>query len=184
MISGVSKTKADVGRRYDRGTYYPCINVKCYDFGDVDAIKNHFECSYDAAQQAVYWAYNHAQRIFWDDIEERAKEEIWDDRVKVYSDGRMGGWLVVHGLKDIDEWDAIDLRKWNKLEREVIALVKDLSDDADILDNIEANRWTEEGAQEYNFKDVKQEDGTYKTVCLVDLRRVEKQAVSEYIASL
>ena len=34
--------------------------------------------------------------------------------VQVYSEGRSGGWLVVSGLGDVDEWDLQDLNRWAK----------------------------------------------------------------------
>ena len=45
--------------------------------------------------------------------------------VKVYSDGRSGGWLVVHGLPDVESWDAIDLGRWAKFEKMIRGLVDD-----------------------------------------------------------
>jgi hypothetical protein len=41
--------------------------------------------------------------------------EIWGKGVKVYSEGRSGGWAVVDGIDtDVASWDAIELGKWAK----------------------------------------------------------------------
>lgn len=39
--------------------------------------------------------------------------------VQVYSEGRSGGWCVVHGLPEIEEWDAIALGRWARFEKGV-----------------------------------------------------------------
>jgi hypothetical protein len=45
-------------------------------------------------------------------------EEIWPFYgVKVYAEGRSGGWAVVSGIGDVDEWNAVDLAKWRRFER-------------------------------------------------------------------
>lgn len=45
--------------------------------------------------------------------------------VQVYSDGRSGGWLVVHGLPDVETWDAIALGQWAKFNK----LIRGLADE-------------------------------------------------------
>jgi hypothetical protein len=53
----------------------------------------------------------------WEDLQQEA-EEIWpDNSVKVYSEGRSGGWAAVAGLSDVEDWDAIDLARWRRFER-------------------------------------------------------------------
>jgi hypothetical protein len=47
-----------------------------------------------------------------------------DDRVKLWQEGRSGGWIVVDGLPDIDEWDAVRLARWRKFER----IARDIAD--------------------------------------------------------
>lgn len=42
--------------------------------------------------------------------------------VNVYSAGRSGGWLVVDGLPDIDEWDAIALGRWRRFDAAIRAI--------------------------------------------------------------
>ena len=38
-------------------------------------------------------------------------------RLTVEQEGRMGGWAVVDGLPDIEEWDAVLIARWGKFER-------------------------------------------------------------------
>lgn len=47
----------------------------------------------------------------WDQLQTDA-EEIWGLHVKVYSEGRSGGWAVVQGLPDVETWDAVMVAKW------------------------------------------------------------------------
>lgn len=42
--------------------------------------------------------------------------------VQAYSAGRSGGWLVVDGLPDIDDWDAIALNDWRRFHKCVRAI--------------------------------------------------------------
>lgn len=53
----------------------------------------------------------------FEDAEEYAREVFDDPRLTVSADGRSGGWLVVSGLGDVGEWNAITLGKWWKFER-------------------------------------------------------------------
>ena len=50
----------------------------------------------------------------YEDAENDA-QEIWGSHVKVYSQGRSGGWAVVDGIdQDVDSWDAIKVSEWAK----------------------------------------------------------------------
>lgn len=44
--------------------------------------------------------------------------------VRVRSAGRSGGWLVVDGLPDVDDWDLQDLNRWRRFE----SLIRELAD--------------------------------------------------------
>lgn len=53
----------------------------------------------------------------WEDLQMIA-EEVWGDWVKVYAEGRSGGWACVDGIdNDVDNWDAVDLAKWRRFAR-------------------------------------------------------------------
>ena len=73
---------------------------------------------------AEYWA----REGGWETATEDAKE-IFDDHVQVYSEGRSGGWLVVHGIGTPDEWDTEDMARWEQYEQYVKATVDGLDYD-------------------------------------------------------
>lgn len=74
----------------------------------------------------------------WEQLQELA-EEIWGKGTKVYSEGRSGGWAVVDGLDDLEQWDAIALGKWRRFER----LARIVADDVPrvMLEAIYFNVW-------------------------------------------
>jgi hypothetical protein len=57
----------------------------------------------------------------WEELQDIA-EQIWYSGVKVWQQGRSGGWAVVDGLNHFDHWDAIDLAKWRSFERKAKAI--------------------------------------------------------------
>jgi len=121
----------------------PAINVKCYNFPSVDKIAAHYGKDEGDADvlRVMEWLFESEQEAFWEMAKYDAIEAF--GHVKVYSEGRSGGWLVVEGLKDFDDWDAIDLSKWRKFERWIKGAVP--TDNADwlssLVDTIDANEW-------------------------------------------
>ena len=120
----------------------------------------------DISDKANGFAWNAACEAFWRDIQEVARE-LWPGYdVTVYSEGRMGGWAVVSGLPDVDEWNGHLVAKWGKFSRICGLMIKDLTDPAYLLEEIEANRWNEPGAEQYNF--LERADGA--TVCISEMK--------------
>lgn len=74
------------------------------------------------------------QNGWWDltcsDNFEQAKElakETFGEHVEVYTQGRSGGWLVVHGLpEEIEEWDQALVDKWVEFAKQVRAIADDV----------------------------------------------------------
>lgn len=63
-----------------------------------------------------------ARDIAWEDAHDEAYE-VWGSKaVQIYSSGRSGGWLVVHGLGDVEDWDAIELARWTRFQRSIAAI--------------------------------------------------------------
>ena len=60
------------------------------------------------------------------ELAESDAQEIFGKHVKVYSEGRSSGWLIVEGLPDFDTWNAPMLAKWAKFSRYCEAYVKDI----------------------------------------------------------
>jgi hypothetical protein len=151
----------------------PAINVKAYDFPSSWKVAEHFKCSEEIAQQALTYAFEHAQEMFW----EQASEDIdgyfpGHGGCEVFSEGRSGGWLVVKGLPDISEWDAILVSRWGKFERDMQSAVKDFCSWDNVIEDIEANRWAEEGAERYNF--IQRADKSI--VCIADANQAAERA--------
>jgi hypothetical protein len=136
-------TRDDVQMHADRGHARPAVNVKVYrgirDAWDafvkeerpedprftLDWIEEHVS---DEALDAIFWMQCE------NDFEYFAAYASDDDdaifpaarygRVTVEREGRSGGWAVVDGLPDIEEWDAILLARWRKFER----IARDIAD--------------------------------------------------------
>lgn len=168
----------------------PCVNVKLYNYGpSLDKITAKFGCTEEVAQRALEWAWESDCQQFWESFEEGVYNDLDayyfpNQGASVEQNGRSGGWLVVHGLKDVDEWDAIDLMRWAKFEKSIRAEVKGTGKDHDaILKNMEHNRWCETDAQQYNFIDLKDAPG--KSACIADIERIRREAgdaaVTQYI---
>lgn len=149
MRKGYNKEALDI--RYDRGAYRPAINVKAYRWPSIAGIAERFGCSHDAAQRALEYARESAQQRFWEDVQETAEHYLGE--VKVWQEGRSGGWLVVDGLPEIESWDAIQLSKWARFEKAVRTEIGYLTSAESVCEDIDANQWTEEGAELYNFVD-------------------------------
>jgi hypothetical protein len=63
---------------------------------------------------AYFWAACEGESEYY----EGWVREIFDaPHLVVYAEGRSGGWRVVSGLRPVDEWDAVTLSKWRKVER-------------------------------------------------------------------
>jgi hypothetical protein len=70
------------------------------------------------------WAFESACEQGFEQAQTDA-EDIFGKGVKVWTEGRSGGWLVVDfDEDDVAGWDAVALAKWRKFER----LARDLAD--------------------------------------------------------
>ncbi len=165
--------KTDVARSYHQGSHgRPMLNVKHYgQFGQAQAVRDRFQCSEAVADKALEYAWDRARDLFWEHAKDDAVN-IFGNHAKVYSEGRQGGWLVVNGLPDVEEWDAIQLGKWAQFARYMREDMAGLAELENILDAIEANRWAEEGAELYNFSSTP----GGRPLCMADLNRVQKEA--------
>lgn len=122
----------DITTRYDRGTYRPALNVKVYGsvrdlpastFGDIvreysddptllamsdEEIREATIAALERmSDRGVYWPEENASGQGWEDAQ-IAAEDLFGGQyaVKVWADGRSGGWLVVDGLPDPTDEDA------------------------------------------------------------------------------
>jgi hypothetical protein len=131
-------TRDDVERSYHQGhNGEPMVNVKVQNFdlpkGDAFAeLLAEFEGEMDPRLMALPhdelreliegfiekdWStfFGMACERGYEEAEEDAKYNCFPDRkVKVWSAGRSGGWLVVEGLPDVDSWDVKLLTAWSQ----------------------------------------------------------------------
>lgn len=65
--------------------------------------------------QSALW--ERALESGWESLRGYVAECFPNDNVSVCAEGRSGGWAVVTGLPEIEEWDAVLLARWRKFER-------------------------------------------------------------------
>lgn len=156
--------------------YYPAVNVKVYGLYPLQSkIEETFNCSEETAQKALEFAFDSACEMFWDENAQEIADDVFGDGVTIYSAGRSAGWLIVEGLSEIEDWDAVNLAKWRSFENKIKAEVKYLTSWDSIKDAIDANRWAEEGAEKYNFYE--KSDG--ESFCFVDWKKEQLEKVGE-----
>jgi hypothetical protein len=131
--------------RDDVDTYYtwsrerlPSINVKTSGYGwekeaarvaadnDVPGFTSEWceaNISEDTANALWEWAIESGREDIANDADLVYEDTPWSPKCSY--DGRSGGHLVVDGLPDLDEWDAVLLGKWRRFERYVRAIVDD-----------------------------------------------------------
>ena len=105
----------------------PAVNVKVYgSWTDQDAAEvlaenastdERFSVEWlEEREDELSWLFWEACSSGWEMIEQDA-EEIFGGGVKVSAEGRQGGWAVVDGLPDLEQWDAVMVAKWAKFRR-------------------------------------------------------------------
>lgn len=161
------------GWNYRMHTGCPMVNVKMYrgpgtSPPSTSATAKHFKCSEKLAEQALEFAIRNATEQFWDWAQDYATE-VLGKYAKVYSAGRSGGYLVIDGIgRPVeDRWDAIRIGQWRKFETGVREVIRNLLSEAEIFDQIEANRWADEGAEEHNFTELPNGE----MACIADIKR-------------
>lgn len=154
----IPSCKGAIERRYERGTWLPAVNVKVHHSPEWTAerlMKEYPGLEEKDAEWCVKTVYESMVEDFWnyiapnslnfamhgDDGSDFEPTGIKPSPYTVYADGRMGGWLVVTGLGDIETWDAVQVSKWRKfcrLLREAIAYNMRLEAARELID---ANEW-------------------------------------------
>jgi hypothetical protein len=144
----------------------PAINVKVRRMGiTVAQVAEHFQCTQSIAQRAMDFAFESAQVQFW----EQAKEfvaDVFGSGVTVYSEGRSGGWLTLHGLPSIESWDALMVSKYARVANWCQTEIEYRGCRDNVIDDIDANQWAKPGAEQYNFITTAQGDR-----CIADLKQ-------------
>lgn len=157
-------TKQDIEINYHHGNHdEPTVNVKAQNFGweggryASDRLIEDFGCNEDQAEKALEIVFEVHQAQFWDDAHEEAEYYLATPfgvrichsgnrpcyKAHVYSEGRLGGWLVVDGLPEVESWDAIKVAAWGRFAHWCEEQVKYLSSYEAIKETIEANGYIE-----------------------------------------
>ena len=144
----------------------PAINVKVRQLGvTAEQIAEHFQCSEQTAQRALNFAFESAKEQFWEQAKEFAAEVFGRD-VTVYTEGRSGGWLTLHGLPELETWDARMVGKYARLAAWCRTEIEYRVSRKCLIDDIDANGWSKPGAEQYNFITTAHGDR-----CLADLKQ-------------
>jgi len=146
-------TRDDV-ETHGRGFYShgnPAINVKAHDFPYVHNrdVQSAWGQKYTEAQitRALNFAFESLQETFWEgwhevlEHPERDYDFFPQHTIRMDGEGRQGGWMIITGLPDLDNWDAIMLARWRHLERVVREDVAYNCKFSTVKDLVEANEW-------------------------------------------
>ena len=139
----MSYKRDDVETHSEHGRSHPAINVKARNLFGSYALREAWAAQgADEAtiEKALEWCWEMHAENFWEQAQSDA-EDVFGASVKVYSQGRSGGWLIVHGLSNMDDWDAISLGHWRKFETWCKGNVKYLTSDEAIREMVECNDW-------------------------------------------
>lgn len=132
--------KSDVEISYHQGHHgCPMVNVK-HHLWVPDLIRKYKDNgTHEFSDDAGFWAWLEEQwdssnYDAWDSADEWARELCWEDarecahdiwpfrELGVWGAGRSGGWLVVEGLRPVEDWDAIELGRWARFVRRIEAI--------------------------------------------------------------
>jgi hypothetical protein len=144
------------------GKVRPAVNVKVYHLPSAFKISDHFKCSEEIAEKAGGFAFDSACEQFWSEAQGIFDDVYGPHVATIYSEGRSGGWLVVDGLDSIENWSLMQLNKWHSFESRIKAEIKYRTSQEVIFEDIEANEWTKDGAEPFNF--IQFEDGHSESI--------------------
>lgn len=161
-------TKADVefhSDGYREG--HPAINVKVYKSITPAVIADvNRDLGYELTEEWVdeqldnddqgtwFWS---ACEDEWEYAADYVREILSDYSLDIYAEGRQGGWMVVTGLPDLEDWDAVLLAKWRKCER----VCREIADGIpyQIVSLLAINVWEPEQADVQEDRDAAASEG-------------------------
>jgi hypothetical protein len=138
----------------------PCVNVKVY--GDVsDGFKlaakyapadGGFDAGFTEDWIREHLSEETLDQWFWDTcsfefeyLQDLAAEVLGIRERDVTQEGRSGGWAVVSGLPELEDWDAVQLAKWRKFEKRARSIAADIP--YQLVQSIYLNAWEAEQAE-------------------------------------
>ena len=83
------------------------------------------------------------QEDFWDWTAQILLERGFDGDGEIYSAGRSGGWLIVDGVGEVEDWDATDCDRWGEFVGAIQDEVKWRTSKDTLLETIDTNEWLE-----------------------------------------
>lgn len=130
---------------------HPAVNVRVYKWLE-DGYRDFLKYTEDVEPAfTVDWIHENVpedvlDRMFWQEcgdgweMIQQDAEEFFGRGVKVYSEGRCGGWAIIDSIRadDVESWDAIALGKWARFSRYAKAAADDVM--YRIVDRIYMNR--------------------------------------------
>jgi hypothetical protein len=136
--------KQDIRTHSERyGKVRPAVNVKVYKTFRQSELEDHYNTTEAEAERLAQLVWDCQCEDFW---RSWAEDDCWPEEVlgkgiKIYSEGRSGGWLVVEGLPDVETWNAVRVAKWAKFAKAVRADVDYRASLAAAVEMIDANDW-------------------------------------------
>jgi hypothetical protein len=154
----VIRSKADVQTSYHQShSGQPMLNIKVWTTrDDIECAARQYGSELAeplflewlrnvATDEQLESADSFARELGWEMATDDAANAFPNRSVKVWSAGRSGGWLVVNGLPDVADWDAIQLGQWRQYAKWVDATVADHAYRvADILRHNQFESWVPE----------------------------------------
>lgn len=122
----------------------PAVNVKDRSPYLLSQIQARFRCCEATAQKAHQLAWEMHAEAFWENAQQLAEAylgQYFGSSLKVWSEGRQGGWLVVDGLPEVDSWDAPRVTAWGNFARALRREVDHQTSLDAICESIDANGW-------------------------------------------
>jgi hypothetical protein len=128
---GYSRDDVQTHREGFHGDALPAVNVKVYrslrdawrDFEREEQPDARFTLEWvdehvsDDALDAIFWHVCEAEYEYLEGWATEGDSLFPADRVQLSREGRQGGWIVVDGLPELEEWDAVRIARWRRFER-------------------------------------------------------------------
>jgi len=152
-------SKADIQFHRDNPARHshPAVNVKVRRFPTVSMVQEEWPGTDEkTAEKALEFVLENACDLFWEDYTDAENFSFYFPNypnIKVYSEGRSSGWLVVHGLPEVSEWDAILVSAWGRF---VQSIEKDITYRCSweaVKEGIEANAYYKPLSTRFNHCD-------------------------------
>jgi hypothetical protein len=127
------------GDGFGYGRSRPAFNVKVYDYlRDEETLQrawaDFFGGPYDPRAWALWESMSDEEKQGYHDFACESESETFTETdvpevfpgAEAYHEGRSGGWIVLDGLPDVEEWDAVMVAKYARLAKWARLYVEDI----------------------------------------------------------